>query len=39
MYNGLFRKEDVKVYNLPNNLRGRNIHCKVIHTLCNLENM
>lgn len=39
MYNGLFRKEDVKAYNLPNNLRGRNIHCKVIPTVCNLENM
>lgn len=26
-------------YNLPDNLRGRSIHSKVIPTVCNLENM
>jgi hypothetical protein len=33
------RKKDIKSYNLPNNLRGRSIHSKVIPTVCNLENM
>lgn len=26
-------------YTLPDNLRGRSIHAKVIPTVCNLENM
>ncbi len=30
---------DVNEYNLPDNLKGRSIHSKVIPTVCNLENM
>lgn len=39
MYSDLFEKGDVKACNLPDNLRGRSLHSKVIPTVCNLENM
>lgn len=39
MFHDLLKKKDVNTYNLPNNLRGRDIHSKVIPTVCNLENM
>lgn len=39
MYSDLFEKGNIKPCNLPNNLRGRSIHSKVIPTVCNLENM
>lgn len=39
MFNNLFRKKDIKIYKLPDNLRGRSIHSKVIPTVCNIKNM
>ncbi|MBE6069331.1 MAG: hypothetical protein E7211_16830 [Clostridium lundense] len=39
MFNDLLKKKDINTYNLPNNLRGRDIYSKVIPTVCNLENM
>lgn len=39
MFNKSFRKNLGDDFNLPNNLRGRSIHSKVIPTVCNLENM
>ena len=39
MCDDLLEENDDKYYNLPNNLRGRSIHSKVIPTVCNLENM
>ncbi|ADL51386.1 hypothetical protein [Clostridium cellulovorans] len=38
MNNTLFSK-NTKSFSLPDNLRGRSLHSKVIPTLCNLENM
>ena len=38
--NVLYRYDDIKNKpELPDNLRGRNIHSKVIPTMCNLKNM
>lgn len=39
MYNDACERKYMENYNLPNNLRGRSIHSKVIPTVCNLENM
>ena len=39
MFNNLFERKNLKTCNLPDNLRGRNIHNKVIPTVCNLKNM
>jgi hypothetical protein len=39
MFNNLFKKKSGDTFILPNNLRGRSIHSKVIPTVCNLENM
>ena len=39
MYNSLYWKRNQTKYDLPNNLKGRCIHTKIIPTVCNLENM
>lgn len=39
MFNNLYKRKNAEIYNLPNNLRGINIHVKVIPTVCNLKNM
>lgn len=39
MFESLSNKMKVNTFVLPDNLRGRSIHCKVIPTVCNLENM
>lgn len=39
MLKDVFTKDDFTDYKLPNHLRGRSIHCKVIPTVCNLKNM
>lgn len=39
MFKNSFGHDKQKNYTLPDNLRGRSIHSKVIPTVCNLENM
>ncbi len=39
MFKNSFTSTEVRNYDLPDNLRGRNIHSKIIPTVCNLENM
>lgn len=39
MFESKHEKQDIMKYELPNHLSGRSIHCKVIPTVCNLENM
>lgn len=39
MFKTLFFKKRNKIHRLPDNLRGRSIHAKVIPTVCNLKNM